>query len=106
VRGERVEAGRGAGFADGYATAKPKREAVMAAVIDALLGMLRWGIANPAAGIPLAILGRAPYAYARPLPDVPVVPPRQPDRRQPARPTGRPPARAPAPHPVLALQAD
>ena len=38
----------------------------MAAVIDALLAVLRWGIANPLAGIPLAIVGRAAYVYARP----------------------------------------
>ena len=48
-------------------TAKPNREAVtMAALIDGVLAVLRWAIANPAAGIPLAITGRGLFVYFKP----------------------------------------
>jgi hypothetical protein len=38
----------------------------MAALIDAVLAVLRWAIANPVAGIPLAIVGRGLFVYFKP----------------------------------------
>jgi len=38
----------------------------VAAAIDVVLAVLRWGIANPAAGIPLALAGRGVFVYLKP----------------------------------------
>ena len=38
----------------------------MLAVIGAVLDVIRWGIFHPAAGVPLAVLGRVTFAHFRP----------------------------------------
>ena len=36
-------------------------------MIDLMLAVLRWAIANPAAGIPLALAGRGAFVYFKPF---------------------------------------
>ena len=39
----------------------------MTPVIEIMLAVLRWGIANPVAGIPLAVAGRGVFVYFKPF---------------------------------------